>query len=237
MGGRSMIPPLLGAVPALLATACGGAITPGPQFLGSGNPALDFRVPVTPLEDRRYATVIRQRYDFSCGSAALATLLRYHYGLDATEESVFRGMWANGDQAQIKRVGFSLLDMKRYLGAQELSANGYKVPLDKIQTTGLPGIALLQLRDYRHFVVVKGVNDAEVLVGDPSLGLRVMSRNDFLAAWNGVYFVIGSVPSAEPVFNSGVQWASYARAPVGVGFDDPLSQQALLLTAPFPGDF
>lgn len=82
------------------------------------------------MEDLRYATVVRQRYDFSCGSAALATLLRYHYALDATEESVFRGMWSNGDREQIKRVGFSLLDVKGFLAAHNLRANGYKVSPD-----------------------------------------------------------------------------------------------------------
>ena len=71
-------------------------------------------MPVRSFEEERFATVIRQKYDFSCGSAALATLLRYHYGLSQDEEATFRGMWATGDQPQIRRVGFSLLDMKRY---------------------------------------------------------------------------------------------------------------------------
>ncbi|RYF14189.1 MAG: peptidase C39, partial [Oxalobacteraceae bacterium] len=41
--------------------------------------SLNFTAPVTSLIGRRFETVVRQQYDFSCGSAALATLLRYHY--------------------------------------------------------------------------------------------------------------------------------------------------------------
>src|SRR3546814_6408724 len=35
--------------------------------------------------DIPFRSVIRQRYDFSCGSAALATLLTYHYGAPTSE--------------------------------------------------------------------------------------------------------------------------------------------------------
>ena len=227
-----------GLLAALMLGACTtGPISPSAQFLGTGNPAQDFAVPTASMEERRFATVVRQRYDFSCGSAALATLLRYHYALSADEESVFRGMWRNGDQAQIRRLGFSLLDMKRYLASYEMTGNGYKVSLEKVAEAGVPGVVLLNIKNYHHFVVVKGVNDREVLVGDPSLGLRTMSRTEFLSAWNGVYFVLGKDAPTRPTFNEGRQWAAFSRAPVGARFYDPLSQQALMLTAPALGDF
>ena len=44
---------------------------------------------VVSYRDIPFRTVVRQRYDFSCGSAALATLLRHHYGRDVTEADVF----------------------------------------------------------------------------------------------------------------------------------------------------
>src|SRR5690606_40798166 len=56
--------------------------------------------------------------DFSCGSAATATLLTYQYGHPVTELEVFRQMYAQGDQARIRKEGFSLLDMRRYLQSQ-----------------------------------------------------------------------------------------------------------------------
>lgn len=233
MTARTLL--LLTAAAAL--SGCAANIAPLPaKFMGVGSPA-DVRLAVESVEDRRFATVVRQRYDFSCGSAALATLLRHHYGRAVDEEAVFRGMWRNGDREQIKKLGFSLLDMKRYLGAHGLRADGYKVSLDQVAEAAVPGVALLNLKGYRHFVVVKGMVGDELLVGDPSLGLRTMSRQEFTAGWNGVYFVIEDAPGLDPVFNGKRHWASLARATVRGRFLDPVSQQALMLTAPFYKDF
>ena len=222
---------------ALLLASCAAQVDGGSRFVAGVGPVGDYAVPVTSVEDKRFTGVVRQRYDFSCGSAALATLLRFHYDLDVREEVAFRGMWARGDQAQIRRLGFSLLDMKRWLTSRGLSADGYKVPLQKVAETGVPGIALIAVKEYRHFVVVKGVSAHEVLIGDPSSGLTVMPRAEFERAWNGVYFVLSDdQPLGKSRFNQRSQWVALARAPLGSHFVDPLSQQALSLTAPFFGD-
>ncbi|MBC9033916.1 C39 family peptidase [Sphingomonas sp. JC676] len=222
----------------LILCGCSGSRAQTPRFaIGSGANG-DVMVPVSSVIDRRFATVVRQRYDFSCGSAALATLLRYHYGYNVAEESAFRGMWAAGDRAQIRKLGFSLLDMKRWLASRGLRADGYKVSLGQIETSGIPGIALIRVKDYRHFVVVKGVREKEVLIGDPSSGLTAMSRSRFEAAWNGIYFVLADDRArAKSSFNSRLQWAGYTRAPVHGSFADPISLQALALTSPFYRDF
>jgi predicted double-glycine peptidase len=225
------------AAAALLVTGCAPQVDGRPHFVGTAGVVGDYSVPLQSVEARRFTGVIQQKYDFSCGSAALATLLRYHYDFDVREEIAFRGMWASGDQAQIRRVGFSLLDMKRWLASRGLSAEGYQVPLDQIAQTAIPGIALIAVKNYRHFVVVKGVRGDEVLLGDPSLGLTVMSRAEFLAAWNGIYFVLSDdQPLAKQRFNRDAQWVAFVRAPLGSKFSDPVSQQALSLTAPFYGD-
>ena len=209
----------------------------GMRFMG-GSVVGDFALPMETMEERKFATVVRQKYDFSCGSAALATLLRYHYGDDHTEEATFRGMWAEGDRAQIRRLGFSLLDMKRYLAKRGLRANGFKVTLDQIVKAGVPGVALVTLQGYRHFVVVKGVRDGELLIGDPSTGLQVVATGEFAKSWNGIYFALESdLKQGRSTFNASGQWANYARAPYGSRFADPASLQALALTAPFYRDF
>lgn len=198
----------------------------------------DFAIPLRTMEQTRFNSVERQRYDFSCGSAALATLLHYHYGIRTDEAAAFRGMWLEGDREQIRQHGFSLLDMKRYLDSLGLPANGYQVSLDEIAQTGVPGIVLLNLSGYRHFVVVKGVTADEVLIGDPALGLRTMTREEFLATWGEVYFVLDAqLDRGRSTFNSGAQWAEYVRGPATGFFTEPLSRQALELTRPFLRDF
>jgi predicted double-glycine peptidase len=198
----------------------------------------DYLVPVRSMAETKFNTVVRQRYDFSCGSAALATLLRYHYDRGVDEEATFRGMWANGERDQIRRLGFSLLDMKRYLAAIGLPSDGFKVSLDQIAKARVPGIALISVGNYRHFVVVKGMNPWQILVGDPATGLRTMSRAEFLKSWNGIYFVInGETDRGRAHFNTPFQWAQYPRIAPSAVFLRPVDQQALALTAPFLTQF
>jgi predicted double-glycine peptidase len=225
------------ALPALILASCAAEVNNGAHFVGAGSLVGDYTLPVASFQEGRFAGIIRQRYDFSCGSAALATLLRYHYDFDVAEEDAFRGMWASGDRGQIRRVGFSLLDMKRWLASRGLAADGYEVPLDQIEKAGIPGIALISIKNYRHFVVVKAVRGEEVLLGDPSLGLTVVGREEFTRAWNGIFFVISNDQErARSSFGADQQWAAFARAPIGSALADPVSQQALMLTAPFYRD-
>jgi predicted double-glycine peptidase len=219
----------------LLLGGCAGQLRPGnPEFSASPGPFGNVRVSVASMRALKFDTVVHQQYDFSCGSAALATLLRYHYGLPRSESDVFIGMWREGDRSRIRQVGFSLLDMKRYLAEQQLHADGYRVSLDAIAKRGLPGIALITIKGYRHFVVVKGIG----LLGDPSLGLRTVSRGTFQRMWNGIYFVLTSDTAiGQRHFNGVQQWSALPRAPLGAPFLEPLSEQALALALPFYRDF
>jgi predicted double-glycine peptidase len=206
--------------------------------LGTHQGLMALNVPQRSLVQTKFDTVVRQQFDFSCGSAALATLLSYHYGLARGENDVFQGMWRDGDQDAIQRLGFSLLDMKRYLAADGLKADGYRVSLAQIQQANTPGIALIAPDGYRHFVVVKGVEDGFVLVGDPSLGLRRMDRETFEETWNGVYFVVTNGPKINHVpLNADAQWDRVAAFGVDHGAFQPVNQQALSLTAPGYGEF
>ena len=198
---------------------------------------LNFDVPVTSLIGRRFETVVRQQYDFSCGSAALATLLRYHYDDPQNEQTVFLGMWRDGDRAQIRQLGFSLLDMKRYLAARNIAADGYKVTLAQVATARVPGIALINFNGYRHFVVVKGIDHDTLLLGDPSLGLRRENIRAFQRQWNGVFFVLsGRDTTAHSHFNMARDEVRDPRGRVFPG-GSPLDLAALALTRPFPGEF
>ena len=138
-----------------------------------------YSLPITSMKAARFRAMVHQQYDFSCGSAALSTLLTYHYGFKVTEETVFVAMYEKGDQPKIRREGFSLFDMKRYLENHGFQADGFEAPLDKLESAGIPAIVLINENGYNHFVVVKGVRDGRVLVGDPSGGTRAMAQAAF----------------------------------------------------------
>jgi predicted double-glycine peptidase len=173
-----------------------------------------YAVPVRSMQALRFASTLRQQYDFSCGSAALATLLTHHYGYPVSESTVFAAMWAQGDQDKIRREGFSLLDMQRYLAAHGFGADGFRLPLDRLAEAGLPAIVLITEHGYNHFVVIKGIDAGRVLLGDPSSGTRSMPRSRFDAMWpTRLLFVIHTAP-AEPRFNLGDDWRAAPHAPL-----------------------
>jgi hypothetical protein len=211
---------------ALLVTAAlalpqlGNAGEVGIHFAAGGQ----FNVGVTSLKEARFKTVLRQRYDFSCGSAALASLLNFHYERPTTEEAVFTAMYRLGDQERIHRTGFSLLDMKGYLEAEGLRADGFRVTLDKLEAARVPAITLINTNGYKHFVLIKGIRGDEVVVGDPAAGVRIYERAAFVSMWEGIAFIIRDEPElARRHFNAAQDWAVRVKAPFGTA----LTRQSL----------
>lgn len=195
-------------------------------------------VPARSIQERKFERVVRQQYDFSCGSAALATLLTFHYEDQTSEQAAFAAMYEAGDKEKIARVGFSLLDMKTYLEAHGYQADGFEASLDTLAEAGVPAIALINYRGYQHFVVIKGLDRDrnEVLVGDPSLGLRFMSRTEFERMWeNRILFIIRNRPAiGRRHFSPAEEWQALARAPLG----EALSRDSLAsLTVALPALF
>jgi predicted double-glycine peptidase len=188
----------------------------------SGGP---YTVSVVSYRDMPFRTVIRQQYDFSCGSAALATLLHYQYGQAVDETEVFKSMWAAGDHAAIQAKGFSLADMKRYLASRGLKSDGYRVPLERYAQARTPAIAVIQVGGYKHFVVIKSVRNGEVLVGDPAIGLHAYTLDAFKKVWDGLIFVVhdNADPPDHHGFDSLAEWEllpSRALEPAAHGMPD-----------------
>lgn len=213
---------LAGIAASLCIAAFAGAAIAGDVTVTAGGVLA--RVPVKTFADRKTETVIRQKFDFSCGSAAVATLLTYHYGVETSETDAFKAMWAVGDQDRIRKLGFSLLEMKRYLETMGMKADGFRLTLDRVREIGVPGIALVDVKGYRHFVVIKGITDKTVLVGDPSAGLVSRKRAEFEKHWDGVIlFVRSDVARGKAGFNRPSDWALSPSAP----YDRAVDQESL----------
>ena len=196
----------------------------------------DVVMPVTSIRQSRLADTVLQQYDFSCGSAAVATLLTHHYGLAVSESTVFESMFRQGDQQKIQREGFSLLDMKNFLKSQGFEADGFEQPLEKLLEARVPAIVLVNENGYRHFVVVKGLRDGRVLVGDPANGMRAMPRAGFDAIWQGRLLFVIHNRMEQARFNLAADWRAAPRAPLAAGVNrDGLA--GVTMPARGPGDF
>ena len=195
-----------------------------------------YTVPVVSMKEAKFSATVRQQYDFSCGSAALATLLTHHYGDPVKEEQVFAEMYERGDQAKVQKEGFSLLDMKLYLEAHGFQADGFEAPLEQLEAAHIPAIVLIRENGYHHFVVLKGIRDGRVLIGDSSSGTRAVPRADFESMWiNRILFVVRNHQDIA-AFDRAADWRVTPRSPLR----DVLNRDGLgtiLLPKHGPGDF
>jgi predicted double-glycine peptidase len=158
---------------------------PGP---GIGN----LRVNVKPASEMDKGHLVKQGYDYSCGSAALAILLNYYLGENLTERQVIQGLLNYGNAAQIeKRKAFSLLDMKKFVTELGYQAEGYKAELDDLKTLTSPCLLPISIMSYRHFVVFRGIYKGHVFLADPWRGDISFTLDDFYESWyDKVIFVV-----------------------------------------------
>ncbi|MFC4291568.1 C39 family peptidase [Sphingorhabdus arenilitoris] len=174
----------------------------------------DYSVNVMTYWEIPFRSVVRQRYDFSCGSAAVATLLTHHYGRPTNEADPFRAMWNLGDKETIRKVGFSMLDMRNYLQSVGYRAEGFKIQPNQLIEIKRPVIVLLDINGFKHFVVVKGQSANQVLVGDSIQGLKKYPLAEFRRYWNGVVLAIMDGPiTKRPVYNLAKDWDPWSKAP------------------------
>ena len=162
-----------------------------PASLGSKVKIRKTIKPFTEFQDER---MIKQSYDYSCGSSALATILNYHLGEKFNEKQVIQGLLRYGDAQKIsQRRAFSLLDMKKFVNKLGYKGVGYKAKIDDLKTLDKPGIIPIVLFGYRHFTVLKGIYKGHIFLIDPWRGHTSYSLNEFKKMWfNNVVFMIYS---------------------------------------------
>lgn len=182
---------VLAAALALSACATATAGESTPLWLGAvSNGAPVMSVSLVSWKDQKFSNLVRQETDFSCGAAVMATIFNYAFGRDTTERQVLVNMLKIADPDVVRKKGFSLLDMKNYAKSIGFEAEGYRVDYPTLQKLNIPLIALIDIKGYKHFVVIRRAYPDRVAIGDPALGNRTMSRGEFEVAWNEVAFVV-----------------------------------------------
>lgn len=153
-------------------------------------------VKIKPAIEDQFRGIVRQAYDYSCGSAALTTLLNGYVGTQLTEQQTMNGLLKFGETEKIiERRSFSLLDMKRFVAAVGLESGGYKGEFSDLVKQGQPAIVPISYAGFKHFVVFKAYKDGRVYVADPALGNISFDEVRFQEIWeNNTLFLINVAP-------------------------------------------
>lgn len=173
------------------------------------NVGSNVRVHVRPLSLKtlRDQNVVRQALDYSCGAAALATLLTYGLGQPVTEREILQDLFKDlsaSEAGSTREQGFSLLDLQRVAQARGLKAQGFFLKPEGLAKLSGPVVVFIQPQGYQHFAVLRGVKDDRVFLADPSLGNIRMPAYQFMQQWLGdkgvgVIFVVEAPSTATAV--------------------------------------
>jgi predicted double-glycine peptidase len=168
----------------------------GSGFWEQGHP----RVLRHTLKELRDQNVVKQREDYSCGSAALATLIRYYFGDETSEKEILefiQGPLNEEEKKQKALRGFSLLDLKQAAQHKGYRAAGFKLTLAQLLQVTAPVIVFLEPMGYKHFAVYRGMDRGRIYLADPARGNMRMSIDRFLHDWHGIVFVLGKAGPGE----------------------------------------
>lgn len=199
--------------------------------------ALRMEQPVRSVRALRDAGVVKQAHDYSCGSAALATLLTYGVGDAVDEKWILDAVFSTATEEQQRVMlekGLSLLDLQRAATRRGHRAQGFRIAPAQLSQLARPVIVFIRPRGYEHFAVLKGIQGDRVLLADPSLGNVRMPLYRFVEMWaiengKGVIFAV------EP--GSG-RWPENTVLRPGVRDDLPLellsARELLEVGKPYP---
>jgi predicted double-glycine peptidase len=143
--------------------------------------------------------IVMQQYDYSCGAAALTTLIVHYFQDQKTEQQVLNAIFerlqrAPNSQKLIEdrmKNGLSLLDLQQVaadLGYQSAVA---KITLEQVRKLKAPVVVRIIKNDFKHFVVLRGIVEDRVFLADPIRGHLRMSEEEFVKQWNGVALFLG----------------------------------------------
>jgi predicted double-glycine peptidase len=150
------------------------------------------------MKDLRDKDLVRQRFDYSCGAAALATILRYGFGEKVTERQILTELFdllSEEEKKVSRQKGFSLLDLQRVARARGYKAEGFRLEAQYLSRLAGPVVVFIEPRGYKHFAVLRGIRGGRAFLADPSRGNIRMSAQTFLESWlgetgKGIIFVV-----------------------------------------------
>lgn len=143
----------------------------------------------------RYDGVVAQTDWYTCGPAAVATLLRYYFDVKVDETHILQLAAAvMHEMGQDATSGISALGLVRALDTYGVHTVGYRLTVDAVadyfRRGGLPVIVHVT-KPQQHYVVAVGMAGEYVLIADPSWGRRIELWSKFARAkqFSGVVLV------------------------------------------------
>lgn len=147
---------------------------------------------VRPMKEIKQENVVIQTLDYTCGAAGLSTILTYYLDDPIPEANLLLALdhIVPAEKAK-ERGGFTLLDLKKLSEELGYKATGYKMSMDFLRDLKHPVLVPIKFREFRHFVIVRGVLGDRVFISDPTAGNVTLKVDQFERMWlRGIGMVI-----------------------------------------------
>jgi len=136
----------------------------------------------------------------------MATLMRYYFQDNTTENDVIADITQQLNQNEIKqrkKDGFSMFDLKQFAQRRGYQAVGLKLTFSALPKLRGPVLVYLDTKEYQHFAVLRGLKENQIFLADPDRGNLRMSVPEFAQEWSGITLVLGKkgfgVPKEYPL--------------------------------------
>ncbi len=201
------------------------------------NPDRIIREYVWSYKELRKRQVVMQKLDYSCGAASLATICRYYWGDNITEETFLRLIpKLKLTAAQIKdRIenGLTLTDLRDMANLAGYQSSMGKVKFSELAEAKVPVIVGITVRKHDHFAVFRGTDGYYVYLADPIRGNIRVVADTFVREWQQNAILVVAKPGAKvkEVNPMGVRFPEIFR---GLLNDQTVNRNWTMSTVPNP---
>lgn len=150
-----------------------------------------------PRRARRYPALL-QLSEMDCGAASLAMVVRY-YGKHVSINRL-------RDMANVSREGATLHSIAEAGETLGFHTRGLRAAYDHLLKVELPAIA--HWEGY-HYIVLYEARPDRVVVADPAIGLRRLSREEFEKSWTGYLLLFEPTPKLEEIEESNTTYGRF----------------------------
>jgi len=141
------------------------------------NKSYHIKRPIKSWIEFKNDNLVRQKYDYSCGSASLATVMHYFYEQNMTEATILNDILdmkgigkEKAQELEEEDMSLSFLDLAKYIKTKGFKAIGLALDLNALKKLKAPVILFVKIRKNEHFTVFKGMDNRYVYLADPSFG-------------------------------------------------------------------
>jgi uncharacterized protein len=152
------------------------------------------------MQIRKMHIVMQQR-DYSCGAAALATILKYFWGDNVTEDQILLTIAKILTPEEMKdriKKGLAISDIRRAAVDMGYLSTIGTLTFKQLTESKVPLIVGISPEGYDHFVVYRGVDCDYVYVADPIRGNIRIPIPEFVCQWQKNGALVVAKPDVDP---------------------------------------